>query len=162
MPYEFQRIAVPGWDLYKASPSIGQEHQVRFPTSGITPNNRYQLLMYLDQPSNIVLSAGNDYSVEVQMQPGSTSLEFPIDVFPQGAVWKETPAAVGHTRMCLSPAGPMRRWNRMVVSKFAGESLEIAPGEVAVTLTGEHSSSVFTEGSFVMQSDCRVLIAYFP
>lgn len=131
--YQFKRIKVAGWDYYEATPSLTEEHHVGFPVDGITPFNRYQLLMFVDAPTVVTLD--NPELTQI-MQPGQTSMEFDIVAFPKDSLWIERPSEEGARRLCLAPAGPMRRWKRTVNEIPAGGRYVAQDGQLCILLAG--------------------------
>ena len=162
MAYRFHRLPAPGWDLFIAYPELGEQHRVAFPTAGITPANRYQLLMFLGESANIVVDQPDNTVLEFAMSTGSTSLDAPVNEFMQGSMWKETPSVSGHVRMCISPAGARRRWLREIREVSANEQINLQPNSVAVYLTGNDYGEYVYGSSFTSDYACRVLIASFP
>ena len=131
--YKFKRIKVQGWDYFEASPRPTEEHHVGFPVDGITPVNRYQLLMFVNGSTIVRL---DNPEMTQTLLPGQTSMDFKVDVFPKDALWIENPAEAGAKRLCLAPAGAMRKWTRRVVELVDGQELILQENQIAVLLLG--------------------------
>lgn len=131
--YKFKRIKVEGWDYFVATPKLTEEHHVSFPVAGITPVNRYQLLLFVDSPTVVRL---DNPEISQTMQPGQTSMDFNVEVFPKDSLWIEHPVEDGAKRFCLAPAGPMRKWAREVVGLAEGQELTLQDNQIAILLLG--------------------------
>ena len=165
MPYPFTRLVAPGWSLFRADPAVGDEHLVRFPRAA-TRATRYQLPIFLGARSRVILS-GTDHDFIVA--PGQCSLDTPVDEYPAGCLWTETPIEPGAIRLCLAaaPVGfHLRRWTREMLELPAGGAAE-ASGDLLLLMSGPAEidgvaakpGDYTLDGRLVASESCRILRA---